>query len=572
MQVTAGDKFKTGILEETYQYNLHTYIGANAVALNFDGDTEKRFNFSDLHTPEYIGNNYNSGGTQGDPIADDGSDKVYKINKRLSGASYCPEMMPYNTDVETTIVNPAKPLTQIKIASTNWNLTQWTAIFDASSGILFKSFGGQENLRKHWHKCLWGILGFSYDQLNYKYVNDKNTNYKSRANLNTRINPENQGQTPDIFTNALVKTSDVSLFSTNMYGAQLFTQQGQSSGSAWNVGLLQHGSKATDIDAMDMNNPAISVQAQSIGIQADRQPTKMLRPYYLIKSNIVSDLKYIGSGHSTDGGQTLPIIGVVNKENGFGDYYFQTDQKAQFTITSDRTLTEIVTSIHDPDMSHSRVDKNSAVLYMITKQNNNNLNIIPSLLQTKQIPPAVLEPPVMTDTEYNTYFNSMIMTPQEQLVANEGFVQAHYDQGGNLVNALPDEQRDRAVQSFLGLRQGEPIGQMLGQAREGIGENDEVHNIPTQMTREATRRTEEFRGIQERAGVDMRRRFVPAGRSRPEQSGEMPGWYNEAVGGNDGSTLTPQSSVPSQSDVITAPSDPATSTAGSEASPQPDRP
>lgn len=564
MPVPSGDVVGTAKLEETYGYNLSTYIGANAIALNYDGDTQKRFNFSDLHTPEYIGNNYNAGSTAGDPIADDQSNQVYKINKRLSGANFCPEMMPYNTDVTTDVADPKNPLATIKIASSNWNLTQWRAIFDASSGVLFKSFGGTDAIKKHWHKTLWGILGFSYEQFNFQYVDNKNTNYKSRSNLNTRINPENQGQTPDIFTNALVKTSDVSLFRTNMYGAQLFTQQGVSSGGRWHCGLLDNG-KITNTDAQNINNPAISVSATSIGIKADRQPTKMLRPYYLIKSNIIGDMKYIGSGHSTDGGQKLPIIGVVNKENGFGDYYFQTDQKAVFTITSDVTLTEIQTSIHDPDMSHSRVDKNSAVLYMVTKQNNNNLNIIETLLQDKVIPPTALEPPVMTDAQYNTYFNSIINTEAEQVASNQGFVQSHYDQGGEMVNPVPDEVRARGVESYLGMRQGENPSRIIGSAREGISEGDEVHNIPQgTLTRTQARNLEAFRGIQERARADMNRRFVPSGRSNPEQSGEMPGWYQQALANageevrND-STLTSQVSTTtatSESSVVTAPSDP----------------
>lgn len=546
----------TGNLEQTYGYNLHQYIGANAPLLSFGGDSatdsDKRFNFQQLHTPEYIGNNYNAGADGGDPVSADEANGVYKINKRLSGANFCPEMIPYQTDVATTTKSAAGVANNalLTISTSNYNLTQWIAIFDASSGIMFNSFGGEETIRKYWHKTLWGLLGFSYDQFNYVYTDDKDTNYKNRLNVNSRLNPDNQGQTPELFTNASVKTSDISLYSVNMYGADLFTQGGISFGGYWNAGADLNGKMPKIVETLAINNPAISVDAISVALKANRQPTKMLRPYYLIASNIVGDMKYIGAGHSTDGGQQLPIIGVVNKENGFGDYYFQTDQKAVFTITSDTTLSEIKTSIHDPDMSSARVDKNSAVLYMVQKTNNNNLNIIPGLLQTNQIPPALIEPPLMNDAEYNQYFKSMILTPQEQVLANQGYVQAHYDQGGELVNPVADAERQRSLESFLGLREGESPARL--QERDSISEG--VHNTPQgTLTRKQSRQLDAFRGMQERAKAGLYQRMVPAGRSRPEQSGEMPGWYDQATQGNEGSTLQTQQS---ESSVMTGPSEP----------------
>ena len=67
-------------------------------------------------------------------------------------------------------------------------------------------------------------------------------------------------------------------------------------------------------------------------------------------------------------GQALPIVGVVNKENGFGDYYFQQFPDGEaFTITKPTTITSITTSIHDPDMSFARVDEGSAIIYRIKK-------------------------------------------------------------------------------------------------------------------------------------------------------------------------------------------------------------
>ena len=411
-------------LEQTYQYGLHTYIGANGLSLNYDSEKLKRFNWQGLHTPEYIGNNFNAGSDATDPKVDDSSEQVYKINKRLSGSNFCPEMIPYNTDITTT--NKDASGTEISISTTNWNLEQWSSIFDAHSGITFASFGGTEENKRYWHKSLWGLLGFSYDQLNYKYETSGSLNIKDRLSFNSRVNPDNQWKTPMICTNALVKSSDVSLYRNNVYGAGMFSDQGLSYGSIWHGGIK---TKKADQKEYYQNNPAISIEASSVSLTAERQPTKMLRPYYLIKSNIIGDMKYIGAGHSTEGGQMLPIIGVVNKENGFGDFYFQTDQKAVFTITQPKVLSEVITSIHDPDMSSARVDKNSAVLYLIQKENNTNLNVVQTLLEENQLNPEVLEPPMMNDAEYNQYFKTFIMNKGQQAVLNEQNVIAH---GGNI--------------------------------------------------------------------------------------------------------------------------------------------
>ena len=86
-------------------------------------------------------------------------------------------------------------------------------------------------------------------------------------------------------------------------------------------------------------------------------------------------------GDEEGDGQLMPIVGVVNKENGFGDYYFQTGTQLSFTITKPTTITRITTSIHDPDMKVARVDDNCAVLYKIQKTNNGNYLIGDELIK-----------------------------------------------------------------------------------------------------------------------------------------------------------------------------------------------
>ena len=79
-------------------------------------------------------------------------------------------------------------------------------------------------------------------------------------------------------------------------------------------------------------------------------------------------------------GNPLPVINIVNKINGDGDFYFQEQSNVEFTATRDYTITEIRTSIHDPDQTLSRVDDNSAVIYKIQRINNANMNVLQDIM------------------------------------------------------------------------------------------------------------------------------------------------------------------------------------------------
>ena len=530
-------------LEYTFQHSLHSYLGANAISLDYDGTGSKRFNWLGLHTPEFIGNNFNAGSDATDPKIEDASTEVYKINKRLGGASFTPEMIPYNTDVSTTSIdNNDNP---IEIATTNWNLEQWNAIFDAHSGVMFYNFGVDKTNKGFWKKSLWGILGFGYDQFNYKYEEDP-INIKDRVSMNTRINPENQGKTPFILTNALVKTADVSLYRSNIFGASMFNDQGVSYGNTWHGGLIDKAKVGTRTDNKEynLNNPAISINTTSVPVVADAQPTKMLKPYYLIRSNIIGDTKYIGGGNSTDGGQTLPIIGVVNKENGFGDYYFQTSQLAQFTITDDVVISEIKTSIHDPDMSLARVDDNSAVLYLIQKQNNNNLNLISTLLQEDQLMPEMLEEPQFTQQASQAYFEGLINSAKEQEAVNEQHTEASYQTTGGTIdetigtfseydfgtfaptaeqiNPAPEPKTPQKAQRRTNL--GIDTRNIIGRPRYA-GAPMPFNSPQRAITRAGAKRLEGYRAYQERAKARLYQNFVLAGDAPAQQEQTMPPWH-----------------------------------------------
>ena len=115
-------------------------------------------------------------------------------------------------------------------------------------------------------------------------------------------------------------------------------------------------------------------------INAQRLPTKTLRPYYTIRSDILSQNNYLGGETS---GITLPIVSVTNKANPYGDYLNGIGSQITFTNTIDRVITDIRCSIHEPSGEFARVDLNSAVIFKIDQQMNVDLDLVGTLLASK---------------------------------------------------------------------------------------------------------------------------------------------------------------------------------------------
>tara|TARA_R110001592_G_scaffold1834_2_gene11103 strand:- start:231 stop:3701 length:3471 start_codon:yes stop_codon:yes gene_type:complete len=363
-----GRQFKsTSNPHNIYPFIRDIYLGANQLELAFE---EGKFFLHQLHTPEYIGNTFSAGKSADNPVVGDADTQVYKINKRLGATNFCPDMVPYQpaTSTDTSDIHGGK----IEISNFNHNLEKW-ATFDAKTGIFIEDFGIDKD---DWDNSLWKMLGFSYKQFDLSnQVSDRQTR------LNDLVNLKNIGA---ITTNANITTGDIPTYPRNTFGAEQFTLQLP----GVNYPLFEGGATAFADSRVVPYLPAISEVQKSVKIIAETLPIKMKNPYYLIKSDIIQDTKYCGlgaddnQGYST--GQMLPIVGVVNKENGFGDYYFQVDTQMAFTITKPTMISSITTSIHDPDMSLARVDEDCCVIYKVKKQNTGNYNIGSELLQKNQ--------------------------------------------------------------------------------------------------------------------------------------------------------------------------------------------
>lgn len=347
------------------QYLSRIYLGAQSPLITYNASSN-RFGISQLHTAEYLGNITTAGGTNASfsvPLNTNANQKVYKINKRSNANSWTTALIPYTAiDSES-----GSGTDKFDLELPNINLDNWV-IFDSNSGIYIRDFGFTENT---WNDGLWGIMGFTYNQFN--------TERTANNDITERITQRNFQALPYAFTNADISASDTIDFNVNGWGSPMYNAMipttfiwngsGQTSGS--NIIGARQGFKVE-------NPPPITKEQTSIQLTAVNLPRRMIRPYYCIRSSILADSYYLGG---KDSGQALPVVAVVNKIDGYGDFYFSNQSDLIFTNTKERMLTDITTSIHSPDQSYARVNGDSAVIYKITKQQPAETNVVAELLQ-----------------------------------------------------------------------------------------------------------------------------------------------------------------------------------------------
>ena len=362
-------------------YLSKTYLGGNNAAIEYNENGH--FQFTYLHTAENTGQGYNAGETDDDsgagkninPLIADAGQECYKINKRLQMWTYTPEMRPYDTSTHTINVEIAPKGTGSEVAPLDFTLTntatqviselnhsiQPYSVMDAHTGVFFNL--GKCFTDKTWDEGLLGILGFTYNQFNPTELNETNTRY-------ARVNYENIYNLKYITTNSQIVTTDAKNYVINRYGGVMYTTQIPAPILLKGWGQMPGGPGGDPPVSREYYSwgiyPPIVEQTQSIQVMSKNVPRRMLRPYYTIRSDILSsnDNKYIGG---EAGGERLNVIAVVNKQNGDGDYFFTSESPLQFTITNPINLSSITTSIHDPDQSLSNLQLGSGVIYKISR-------------------------------------------------------------------------------------------------------------------------------------------------------------------------------------------------------------
>jgi len=333
------------------------YLGANAPQINYNG---ANFTISNLHTPLNSGNNLLAGNPTGSANnvytrnADGESDVVYKINPREDFCDFTPARKPYLGTIKLT--GYSNPPNEIQSSYFNQNLEAWR-VYDSLTGILIEDFGLSET---EWTNSFWGLLGFSYKQFH--------------SASNTRLSVidfDNANDLSIITTNAEINEGDTKIYTQNLYGVPLFYNR------------LPFGGVIEDKNNNDAVRylPEIIQKTQSIEIIADKLPTRMIRGYYTLRSNILQNTPFVGGKVNNT---IMPIIGVVNKINNYGDFVFGEESSLVFTITKPLKLASLTCSIHDPDGSYARCSEQSTILFKVQKNRRVSFNVIQDILQEEE--------------------------------------------------------------------------------------------------------------------------------------------------------------------------------------------
>jgi len=341
------------------------YCGANNCLFNFNNN-ESRFELSNLHSPEKVGNFYNAGDpspaadTFGPPPTAQSGNDCFKINKQLKYDSWSPCMQPYS-EIDLTTTGAAPNSTQKTFIDVNVNLSLGV-VYDSHGGVVIEDMGVTED---KWSDSIWGLLGFEYGQFNASGDLTTINNYNYRI-TNDTVNVSG------VTTNANITSSTGQEFFTNVFGINMFNCMVESEAEYFT---------AKKNIAQNLSNPNNTVpptivvgDVESTKIRAKQIPRKLLKGYFLINSDILDSANYYQLANP------LQTMAVVGKYNGANDFVNYDGGGPVFTVTRKKTITSIKTQILDPDGSLAQVGDNSGIIYRIDKQIKTDLHFAENLL------------------------------------------------------------------------------------------------------------------------------------------------------------------------------------------------
>ncbi len=347
----------------------NAYIGANNPVYKFNA-VDGRFEFENLHTSEKVGNFYNAGDPAptatifGPPESAQAGQDCYKINKQLHYTTWSPSMFPYSKIV---VEHNSSNLNQKTFVRVNPNL-DIGRIYDSHGGITLEDMGYDE---KNWSQGLWGLCGFEYGQFNASGADQKNRLIKFN-NDSSNVN----GMT----TNADITSVDSQSYITNIYGANLYSQMLDSRLNYFASPVSLSGLSATTATNGGVS-PASVILASSTRITARDLPRRLLRGYFLLKSDILDQANYFETSNP------LQTMGIVGKYQGNDDFISYDGGGPTFTVTRKKTITSIQSQILDPEGALGQVGDNSGIIYRVDKQINTDLkfaeNLFASMSQKK---------------------------------------------------------------------------------------------------------------------------------------------------------------------------------------------
>jgi hypothetical protein len=350
----------------------NAYIGANNPVYKFN-DVEGRFEFENLHTSEKVGNFYNAGDPDpttelfAPPESGQAGQDCYKINKQLHYTTWSPSMFPYsNIDVQSNTPPVGGVVTNQKtFVRVNPNL-DIGRIYDSHGGVAIEDMGYSE---KNWSQGFWGLCGFEYGQFNASGSDVKNRLIKYNDDT-TNVNV--------MTTNADISSVDSQSYITNIFGANLYSQMLDS-----RVNYFNASKNLANIGAPDNAgvSPASVILASSTRITANDLPRRLLRGYFLLKSDILDQANFYETSNP------LQTMGIVGKYQGNDDFISYDGGGPTFTCTRKKTITSIQSQILDPEGSLGQVGDNSGVVYRIDKQISTDLKFADNLFASMNQPP-----------------------------------------------------------------------------------------------------------------------------------------------------------------------------------------
>lgn len=310
------------------------YLGANDPDISFD-TAQSRFVISQLHTARQQINTVDAGKPSTPQISyplnpDQGKD-IYQINPEYNSSTVFRNMA-YNPEVRLAVHSTTTPAANL--------LKLWT-VFDSKTGVFVSDWGVTEAA---WSDGMWSKIGFSYADLN-----------PATSTLNRQAR---DSTSYPLTTGADINATQLMEWAVNSYGAPQSTLQLPLFPSAALFGPTTVFATSTQLVASEL------ARQQAAG-------------YWLVRSSLVENPMYLDSRGLS------PVIAVIDKSYSSQDYIYMGESTVDFLITAQRTITDIVTSLHLPDGSYASVSDRSAVIYRIIKANNVPLSIIDSFLPKK---------------------------------------------------------------------------------------------------------------------------------------------------------------------------------------------
>ena len=398
---------RTNTIYPTVNYLTQAYLGANNPSVDYNNDTN-RFEISQLHIAENVGNTYNAGDMGGEsivppPINGDAGDVVYKINPRIGYEGFSPTFKPYQVDDQIQFADPDSAnslpdmddwLNPVDVGPTQNQINQGLGInardislpnehiepykiFDAWGGIYFDDMG--YNIEEWDDASLWGRMGFTWNQFNSQPTPENI--------LDTRIGEDNKYDLYRATTNAIVDTTDTKAFVVNLYGAPLYSTMLGSvktiKSKIWTyppTGAIYPNCSFISGEVYTYY-PALTQRTSSLILPARELPKLQLNPFYTIRSNIIGYTDYLGS---KQGGMRLSVVGIVDRYGAQGDFFYGTPSDLQFTITKQTVIADIETAICNPDGSYADVNSDCGVIYKVQKSMSAPQNIIQQILEQEQ--------------------------------------------------------------------------------------------------------------------------------------------------------------------------------------------